>query len=143
MEIIQSLKHTKWDCKYHIVWIPKYRKKVLYGQLRKYLGEVLRDLAQQKESKVWEGHLMPDHIHILVSIPPKYAVAKVVGYIKGKSAIYIARNFGHRRKNFTGEKFWARGYFVTTCGKDDEEIREYIKHQEQEDKRFDQLKLFD
>ena len=143
MERIQSLKHTKWDCKYHIVWIPKYRKKVLYGQLRKYLGEVIRDLAQQKESRVWEGHLMPDHAHILVSIPPKYAVAQIVGYIKGKSAIYVARNFGNRRKNFTGERLWARGYFVSTCGRDDEEIKEYIKHQEQEDKRLDQLNLFD
>ena len=143
MESIQSLKHTKWDCKYHIVWIPKYRRKVLYGQLRKYLGEALRDLAQQKESNVWEGHPMPDHVHMLVSIPPKYAVAQVVGYIKGKSAIYIARNFSNRRKNFTGEKLWARGYFVSTCGKNDEDIREYIKHQEQEDKRLDQLKLFD
>ena len=143
MEIMQSLKHTKWDCKYHIVWIPKYRKKVLYGKLREYLGEVIRDSAQQKESKVWEGHLMPDHAYILVSIPPKYAVAQVVGYIKGKSAIYVARNFGNRRKNFTGERFWARGYFVSTCGRDDEEIKEYIKHQEQEDKRIDQLKLFE
>ena len=143
MELFKSLKHTKWDCKYHIVWIPKYRRKVLYGDLRKYLGEELRDLAQQKESKVLEGHLMPDHVHLLLSIPPKYAVAQVVGFIKGKSAICVARNFGNRRKNFTGEKFWARGYFVSTCGKDDEEIKEYIKHQEQEDKRFDQLNLFD
>lgn len=143
MEQIKSLKHTKWDCKYNIVWIPKYRRKVLYGELRKYLGEVLRNLAQQKESRVLEGHLMPDHVHMLISIPPKYAVAQVVGFIKGKSAIYVARNFGNRRKNFTGAKLWARGYFVSTCGKDDEETREYIKHQEQEDKRFDQLKLFD
>jgi putative transposase len=143
MELFKSLKHTKWDCKYHIVWIPKYRRKVLYGDLRKYLGEVLRDLAQQKESKVLEGHLMLDHVHMLLSIPPKYAVAQVVGFIKGKSAICVARNFGNRRKNFTGEKFWARGYFVSTCGKDDEEIKEYIKHQEQEDKRLDQLNLFD
>ena len=93
MELRQSLNHTKWDCKYHIVWIPKYRKKVLYGQLRKYLGEVIRALAQQKESKIWEGHLMCGHVHVLVSIPPKYAVAQVVGFIKGKSSIYIARNF--------------------------------------------------
>ena len=99
MELIKSLKHTKWDCKYHIVWIPKYRRKVLYGDLRKYLGEVLRDLAQQKESKVLEGHLMPDHVHMLLSIPPKYAVAQVVGFIKGKSAICVARNFVNRRKN--------------------------------------------
>ena len=143
MELQQSLSHTKWDCKYHIVWIPKYRRKAIYGELRRYLGEVLRDLSWQKESRVWEGHLMPDHVHMLVSIPPKHAVSQVVGFIKGKSAIYVARNFGSRRKNFTGESFWARGYFVSTCGKDDEAVREYIKHQEQEDKRLDQLKLFD
>jgi putative transposase len=143
MELHQSLNHTKWDCKYHIVWIPKYRRKVLYGELRKYLGDVLRELAQQKQSKVWEGHLMPGHVHMLLSIPPKYAVAQVVGFVKGKSAIYVARNFGNRRKNFTGEKLCARGYFGSTCGKDDEDIRAYITHQEQEDKRLDQLKLFE
>ncbi len=101
MEHKQSLNHTVWDCKYHVVWIPKYRKKVLYGELRKYLGEAIRDLAQQKESKVWEGHLMADYVHMLMSIPPKYAVAQIVGYIKCKSAIYIARNFGSRKRNFT------------------------------------------
>ena len=143
MELYQSLSHTKWDCKYHIVWIPKYRRKVLYGELRKYLGDVLRDLAQQKESRVWEGHLMPDHVHMLLSIPPKCAVAQVIRFVKGKSAIYVARNFGNRKRNFTGEKLWARGYFVSTCGKDDEEIREYIKHQEEKDKRLDQLNLFE
>ena len=143
MEHKQSLNHTVWDCKYHVVWIPKYRKKVLYGELRKYLGEAIRDLAQQKESKVREGHLMADHVHMLMSIPPKYAVAQVVGYIKGKSAIYIARNFGSRKRNFTGEKFWARGYFVSTLGRNDDDIREYIKKQENEDRRFDQLKLFE
>ena len=143
MELKQSLSHTKWDCKYHVVWIPKYRKKVLYGSLRKHLVEVLRELARQKESSVWGGHLMSDHIHMLVSIPPKYAVAQVVGYMKGKSAIYIARNFGHRRKNVTGENFWARGYFVSTCGRDDEEIRNYIKNQEREDRRIDQLHMFE
>ena len=142
MEIIKSLKHTRWDCKCHIIWIPKYRKKVIYGKLREYLGEVIRELARQKESKIWEGHLMPDHVHMLISIPPKYAVAQVVGFMKGKSSIYVARNFGSRFKNFTGQNFWARGYFVSTCGKDDDEIREYIKHQEKEDQRLDQLKLF-
>jgi len=143
MELQQSLNHTKWDCKYHMVWIPKYRRKVLYGELRKYPGEMLRDLAQQKERRIWEEHLMPDHVHMLVSIPPKFAVSQVVGFIKGKSAICAARNSGNRRKNFTGEKFWARGYFVSTCGRDDEEIRQYIQNQKQEDKRLDQLKLFD
>ncbi|MBT7710667.1 MAG: IS200/IS605 family transposase, partial [Deltaproteobacteria bacterium] len=93
MKTTQSLSHSKWECKYHITWIPKFRKKVLYGQLRQHLGEVIRELARQKESLVLEGHLLPDHIHILVSIPPKYAVSQVIGYMKGKSAIHIARNY--------------------------------------------------
>ena len=139
---VQSLSHTSWDCKYHVVWIPKYRRKVLYGQLREYLGEIFRDLAKQKECTVLEGHLMPDHVHILFSIPPKYAVSQVVGFIKGKSTIQIARNFHDRKKNFTGENFWARGYYVSTAGKDENLVREYIRKQENEDKRLDQLKLF-
>ena len=143
MNDIQSLRHTSWDCKYHIVWIPKCRKKVLYGQLRKYLGEVLRELARQRESQVLEGHLMGDHVHMFVSIPPKYAVSQVVGYIKGKSAIYVARTFGGRRGNVTGERFWARGYYVSTSGKDEETVRRYIRKQEEADRRLDQLNLFD
>lgn len=91
MEMKESLKHTVWDCKYHVVWIPKYRKKTVYGELRRELGEVFRELAKQKESKIEEGHLLPDHMHMMLSIPPKYSVAQVVGFIKGKSAIYIAR----------------------------------------------------
>ena len=93
MDNIQSLNHTVWDCKYHLVWIPKYCKKVLYGYLRKYLGEVIRDLALQKESRILEGHLMGEHVHMLISIPPNYPVSQVVGYIKGKSAIHIARTY--------------------------------------------------
>jgi len=131
----------QWDCKYHVVWIPKFRKKVLYGQLRVHMGEILRELARQKESRVVEGHLMLDHVHMLISIPPKYAVASVVGYIKGKSAIHLARNFMGRRKNFVGQSFWARGYFVSTVGLDEALVREYIKNQEQEDRRLEQLKL--
>ena len=141
MELIKSLKHTKWDCKYHIVWIPKYRRKVLYGNLRKHLGEVLRDLAQQKESKVLEGHLMPDHVHMLLTIPPKYAVSQVVGFIKGKSAIHIARMYAGRKRNYVGQHFWARGYFASTVGRDEQVIREYIRHQENEDRRVDQMQL--
>jgi putative transposase len=137
-----SLSHTTWDCKYHLIWIPKYRKKVLFGDLRKYLGDVFRELALQKESKVLEGHLMGDHVHMLVSIPPKYAVSQVVGYIKGKSAIHIARTYAGHRHNFIGQNFWARGYFVSTVGRDEETIRKYIKRQEEADKRIDQLRLF-
>ena len=142
MNNYESLKHTKWECKYHIVFIPKYRKKALYGQLRKELGAVLRELASQRESKVEDGHLMLDHVHMLVSIPPKYSVAQVVGYIKGKSAIYIARTYVGKRRNFVGENFWARGYFVSTVGRDETTVRDYIKHQEKEDQRLDQLEMF-
>jgi len=142
MNVEQSLNHTNWECKYHIVWIPKYRKKTLFKELREYLGEILKDLAEQKGCKIEEGHLMPDHVHMLISIPPKHAVSQVVGFIKGKSAISIARNYMGRRKNYTGQKFWARGYHVSTVGRDEEVIREYIRHQEEEDKRIDQLDLF-
>jgi len=138
----QSLSHTVWDCKYHIVWIPKYRKKSLYKELRKYVGPVLRDLASRKECKIEEGHMMPDHVHVLISIPPKYSVSQVIGFIKGKSAISIARNYMGRRRNFTGHKFWARGYHVSTVGRDEEVIRNYIRHQEAEDRRIDQLELY-
>ncbi len=102
----ESLSHTVWDCEYHIVWIPKYRKKSLYKELRQYVGSVLKDLASQRECKIEEGHLMVNHVHVLISIPPKYSVAQVVGFIKGKSVISIARNCMGRRKNFTGQKFW-------------------------------------
>ena len=139
----RSLSHARWECQYHLIWIPKYRKKAIYGQLRKYLGKVFRELARQKESEVLEGHLMSDHVHMLISIPPKYAVAQVVGYIKGKSAIYIARTYGGRQHNFTGQHFWARGYFVSTVGKNEDTIREYIKRQEQDDQRLEQLKMYE
>ena len=143
MDGFQSLSHTVWECKYHIVWIPKYRRKALYGDLREHLGTILRELAVQRESNILEGHLRPDHIHMLISIPPKYAVAQVVGFIKGKSAIQIARTFGGRKRNFTGQHFWARGYFASTVGRDEKVIREYTKKQEQEDRRLDQLNMFD
>ena len=135
----QSLSHAKWDCKYHVIWIPKYRKKSIFGDLRKFLGEIFRELAKQKECTVIEGHLMPDHVHILLSIPPKYSVAQIVGFIKGKSAIHLARVYGERRRNFTGQHFWARGYFVSTVGRDETVIRGYIRRQEEEDRRLDQL----
>jgi len=125
-----------------VVFIPKCRRKTLYGQLKKHLGEVLRKLAQQKESEILEGHLMPDHVHMLISIPPKYAVSQVVGFIKGKSAIHLARVYGERKRSFVGHHFWARGYFVSTVGRDEAVIREYIKHQEHEDTRLDQLHLW-
>ena len=141
MDVYESLSHTKWECKYHVVFIPKCRKKLLYGQLRRHLGEVLRKLAEQKECRVEEGPMMADHVHMLISIPPKYAVSQVVGYIKGKSAIHVARVYGEKKRNFVGQHLWARGYFVSTVGRDEAVIRAYIRKQEGEDKRLDQLNL--
>ena len=138
----ESLAHTKWECKYHVVWIPKYRRKALGAELRKHLGPVLRDLAQQHQCVVEEGHRNLDHVHMPLSIPPKYAVAQILGFIKGKSAIHIARNYLGRRQNFTGQHFGARGYYVSTVGRDEATIREYIKKQEAEDQRLDQLEFF-
>jgi putative transposase len=123
------------------VFIPKRRKKRIFGALRKHLGEIFHELAGHREAKIVEGHVMSDHVHMCISIPPKHAVANVVGYIKGKSAIHIARKFAGRQRNFTGENFWARGYFVSTVGLDENMVRAYIRNQEQEDKRYDQMKL--
>jgi putative transposase len=141
MRSVESLSHTRWECKYHIVFIPKYRRKAIFGQIRRDLGEVFRRLARQKESVIEEGHLMPDHVHMMLSIPPKYAVSQVVGFIKGKSAIHIARTYAGRTRNYVGQHFWARGYFASTVGRDEQVIREYIRHQEAEDRRIDQLEL--
>ena len=124
MNTFESLKHTVWECKYHVVFIPKYRKKVLYQQLRRELGTVFRELAQRQESEIIEGHLMPDHVHMLISIPPKHSVSSLMGFIKGKSAIHIARVYAGRRRNYVGQHFWARGYFVSTVGRDEAVIRE-------------------
>jgi putative transposase len=141
METYETLKHTKWECKYHVVFIPKCRKKVLYGQIRRELGTVIRALAGQKECRIEEGHLMADHVHMMISIPPKYSVAQVMGYIKGKTAIHIARVYAGRRRGFVGQQFWARGYWVSTVGRDEAAVRRYIQEQEKEDQRLDQLSL--
>jgi putative transposase len=142
MDDYQSLSHTRWECKYHVVLVPKCRKQVLYGQIKKDLGKQLIELARQRESRIEKGSFQPDHIHIVISIPPKYSVAQVIGYIKGKSAIYVARTYASKKKNFLGENFWARGYFVSTVGKDEQKIKEYVQKQQAEDKRIDQLKLY-
>ena len=141
MRPVESLSHTRWECKYHIVFIPKYRRKLLFGQIRKEPGEVFHRLARQKESLIEEGHIMADHVHMMISIPPKYAVSQVVGFIKGKSAIHIARTYLGRKRNYIGQHFWARGYIASTVGRDEQVIREYIRHQETEDRRIDQLQL--
>ena len=135
------LNHVTWECKYHVVFTPKYRKKLLFGQIRRHLGSAFRELAQRKECQIEEGHLMPDHVHMLISIPPKYSVSEVIGFLKGKSSIWIAQNVERKLRNFLGHKFWARGYFVSTIGRDEEMIRTYIRNQEMADKQLDQLQL--
>ena len=142
MDKFESLSHTAWDCKYHVVFIPKCRRRTLYKQLRQHLGEVFRRLAEQRESRVEEGHLMPDRVHMMLAIPPQYAVSQVVGFIKGKSAIHLARVYAERKRNFVGQHFWARGYFVSTVGRDEAVIREHIQRQEKEDERIEQLGLW-
>jgi putative transposase len=133
MSSYESLAHSKWDCTYHIVFIPKGRRKDLYGKVRNYLGKVFHDLADQRECKIIEGHMVQDHVHMLIKIPPKYSVAEVVGFIKGKSAIAIAREFSGRQRNFNGEKLWAHGYAVSTVGFNEQQIRAYVHNQEQLD----------
>ena len=141
MEDYRSLNHTRWQCKYHIVFIPKYRRRTLYGAIKGRLGETFHMLAQHKECRIEEGHIMPDHVHMLLNVPPKLAVSSVVGYIKGKSAIQIARHFLKRERNYAGQAFWARGFFVDTVGRDTELIRRYIAEQEKEDRRLDQMEM--
>ena len=136
-----SQSHVRWYCRYHIVFTPKYRKKVIFGELRRQIGAMLRKLCEQNKIELIEGHAMPDHMHILLAIPPKYSVANTVGFLKGKSAIRIHREFLGRRRNFTGFHFWAKGYCVSTVGLDEQTIRDYIKHQEEEEKRQEQLEL--
>jgi putative transposase len=137
-----TLSHTKWDLKYHIGFIPKCRRKVLYKSLRQHFGEVFRDPAQQPECKIEEDPLTSDHVRILVSIPPKFAVLQLVGYIKGKSAIHLARTYGERKLNYVGQQFWVRGYLVSTVGRDEAVIREYIRNHEGADARLEQLNLW-
>ena len=129
----QSLAHSRWDCKYHVVFVPKRRRRQLYEQIRRQLGAIFHALARQKECQIIEGHVMPDHVHMCIAIPPKVAVAQVMGFLKGKSAIAIARQFGGKERNFTGEHFWARGYAVSTVGFELEQVRAYIRKQEDED----------
>ena len=133
-DLYQSLSHSKWDCKYPVVFVPKYRRKVIFGDIRQHLGVIFHELARQKECRIIEGHLMSDHVHMCIEIPLKYAVSSVIGYLKGKSAIAIARKFSGRQRNFEGENFWARGYAVSTVGFELEAVRRYIREQEVADK---------
>ena len=125
-----SLSHTVWECKYHIVWVPKKRRKVIFGKLRKEIVEVLRKLCMYKKIEILEGQACIDHIHVCLSIPPKYAVSQVVGYIKGKSTMILFEKYSKLKKNFRGHRFWARGYYVNTVGLDEAKVREYIRNQE-------------
>ena len=125
----ESLAHVRWECKCHVVIIPKYRRKVLYGQFKRRIGEILRELCRQKGVELLEGHLMPDHIHMCLSVPPKFSIAHVIGFLKGKSAVRIHRELLHERR-MTGLSFWATGYSVSTVGLDEERVRQYIRDQE-------------
>ena len=142
MNEYESLSHTRWECKYHGVFIPKYRRKTLYKELRRHVGAVFRALAEQRECHIEEGHMRDDHVHMMISIPPKYSVAQVIGYIKGERVIHIVRTFTGKPRNFVGQHFWARGYYVSTVGRDEETIREHIQAQEAEDRRLDQMCLW-
>jgi putative transposase len=137
MNGFQSLSHSRWDCKYHVVFVPKGRKKSLYGKIREFLKKAFHELARQKGCQIVEGHMSGDHVHMCISIPPKYAVSEVIGYLKGKSAIAVARQFAGRKKNFNGEHFWSRGYAVSTVGFEENKIRDYIRHQERLDDEED------
>lgn len=141
MNEYESLAHTKYECKYHIVFIPKYRRKRLFVDIRPWLIGQFMQLAAQKGCRIETGvgGIQPDHVHMVIAIPPKYSVSSIVGYIKGKSAIAIARHFNGRERNFTGEHFWARGYFVSTVGMDEEAIKNYVENQTKEDIRLDKL----
>ena len=133
METWKSLAHSRWECKYHVVFVPKYRRKAVYGEIRASLGGIFHELARQKECRIVEGHLLTDHVHMCIEIPPKHAVASIIGFLKGKSAVAIARQFGGKQQNFTGAHFWARGYAVSTVGYELEEVKRYIREQEAED----------
>ena len=137
--VTNNLNQSTWDCKYSGVFTPKYQKKVLYGAIRRDLREVFHRLAKQKECTIESGHLMPDHVHMLIAIPPKHSVATIVGFLKGKSSIWVAENVDNKQQNFVGHKFWARGYFVSTVGANEQVIRAYSENQEKADQRFQNL----
>lgn len=137
----QSQAHVKWDCKYHVVIVPKYRRSVFYGKMRRRIGEILRDLCRQKDVVLVEGNAMPDHIHMVLSIPPKYSVAMTIGYLKGKSAVRINRELMGTKGTLFGRSFWSRGYCVSTVGLDEDQIRRYVREQEEHDQRQEELDL--
>lgn len=137
----QSQSHVRWYCRYHVVWVPKYRKRAIFGQLRRGIGKILRELCKRYGVDLIEGHALPDHVHLLLSVPPKFSVANTVGFLKGKSAIRIHREYVGRKRNFTGYHFWARGYCVSTVGLDEATIQRYIRHQQSEEKKQERLQF--
>ena len=141
MNDVNSLSHTSWNCKYHIVFAPKYRRKVFYGQKRREIGEILRTLCNWKKVKIVEAEVCPDHIHMLISFSPKYSISYVMGYLKGKSSLMIFDRHANLKYKYGNRHFWARGYFVDTVGKNKKKIQEYIKNQLQQDQIADQLSL--
>ena len=138
-----DMAHTKWLCKYHIVFTPKYRRKVIYNQYRKDLRDIIKTLCGYKGVEIIEGKLMPDHVHILVSIPPKYSISQFMGYLKGKSALLIYQKWGNMKFAYRNREFWCKGYYVDTVGKNTKAIKEYISGQLKRDKGSDQISLFD
>ena len=126
----ESLCHSRYDCKFHVVFVPYCRKKILYGKIRTFLGPVFHELAKQKGCEILEGHMVQDHLHMILKIPPKFAPSEIIGYLKGKSAIAVARQFGGRKRNFNGEKFWARGYAISTVGFEEKQVKNYVRHQD-------------
>jgi putative transposase len=137
MSEFESLSHSRWNCKYHVVFVPKGRKKELFGKIRRFLGSIFHEWALEKRCKILEGHMLNDHVHMMIKIPPKHAVSSVRGYMKGKSAIAVARHFSGRKRNFNGEQFWARGYAVSTVGFEEAQVRKYIRDQGDLDNRLE------
>ena len=138
-----SLAHTKWMCKYHIVFTPKYRRKIIYNQIRKDIGEIMQELCKYKGVEIIEGHMMPDHVHMLLSIPPKYSVSSVMGYLKGKSALMIFERHANLKYKYGNRHFWCEGYYVSTVGLNEETIKKYIAEQEQRDQAVDRLSVME
>ena len=140
---INSLAHSKWNCKYHVVFAPKYRRMVIYSKIKVDIGKILRKLCEQKRIEIIEAELCPDHIHMLIAIPPKYSVAQIMGYLKGKSSLMIFDRHANLKYKYGNRHFWCRGYYVDTVGKNTKKIAEYIRNQLQEDIAYDQLSLFE
>ena len=139
----ETLAHTKWNCKYHIVFAPKFRRQIIYGRLKTEIGKILRTLCERKEIEIIEANLCADHVHMLIAIPPKYSVSQIMGYLKGKSSLMIFDRFAHMKYKYGNRHFWCRGYYVDTVGRNQKKIAEYIRNQLKEDYQTDQLSLFE